>query len=106
MGWKYLLLFVLILPAPTLAETLSGRVVRIIDGDTVDLLVERTEHRIRLAEIDTPERGQDWGRRASQALSEKVGGKDVRVDVTDVDRYDRLIGKIWLGDRDINREMV
>ena len=66
----------------------------------------RTQHKIRLGEIDTPERGQDWGRKASQALSEKVGGKDVRVVVTDVDRYDRLVGKIWLGDRDINREMV
>jgi endonuclease YncB( thermonuclease family) len=30
----------------------------------------------------------------------------VSVEVTDIDRYDRLVGKIWLGDRDINRELV
>ena len=64
----------LTLPGVTLAQTLSGRVVGITDGDTLTLLVDRTQHKIRLAEIDTPERGQDWGRRASQALSEKGGG--------------------------------
>ena len=54
------------------AETLSGRVVGITDGDTLTLLVNRTQHKIRLAEIDTPERGQPWGSKATQALSEKV----------------------------------
>jgi len=88
------------------AETLLGEVVGITDGDTLTLLVNRTQHKIRLGEIDTPERGQDWGTRATQALSEKVFREEVRGVVTDVDRYDRLIGKIWLDDRDINREMV
>ena len=88
------------------AEMLSGRVVGITDGDTLTLLVDRTQHKIRLAEIDTPERGQPWGSKATQALSEKVFRKDVRVEVSDTDRYGRLIGKIWLEDRDINREMV
>ena len=88
------------------AETLSGKVVGITDGDTLTLLVDRTQHKIRLAEIDTPERGQDWGTRARQALADKVFQENVNVEVVDVDRYDRLVGKIWLGDRDINRELV
>jgi endonuclease YncB( thermonuclease family) len=90
----------------TVGETLQGRVVKIADGDTLTLLVDRTEHRIRLSEIDTPERGQDWSRRARQALSEKVGGEHVLVVVETVDRYGRSVGKIWLDGRDINREMV
>ena len=106
MNWKYLLLLVLLLPEITLAESLSGRVVGITDGDTLTLLVERTQYKVRLTEIDTPVKGQPWGSRATQALGEKVFQKDVVVESSGYDRYDRLLGKIWLGDRDINREMV
>lgn len=87
-------------------ERLEGLVVGIADGDTLTLLVGQTPHRIRLAEIDTPEAGQDWGSRARQALSSKVFRQHVTVVVTDTDRYGRLVGKVLLGARDINREMV
>ncbi len=100
------LIWLLLIAFPVSAETLNGRIVGIVDGDTVDLLVERTQHRIRLDQIDTPERGQPWGNRARQALADKVFQEDVRVEVSDTDRYSRLIGAIWLGTRDINREMV
>ncbi len=103
---RWIALLVVLLPGIVLAETLSGYVVGITDGDTLTLLVDRTQHKIRLAEIDTPERGQPWGTRARQALADKVFQKDVVVEVVDIDRYDRLVGKIWLGTRDINREMV
>jgi endonuclease YncB( thermonuclease family) len=85
---------------------LEGRVVGITDGDTLTLLVDRAQHKIRLAQIDTPERAQPWGTRARQALSDKVFRKVVTVRVSDTDRYGRLIGEIWLGDRDINRELI
>ena len=103
---RWIALLVVLLPGIVLAETLSGYVVGITDGDTLTLLVDRTQHKIRLAEIDTPERGQPWGTSARQALADKVFQKDVVVEVVDIDRYDRLVGKIWLGTRDINREMV
>ena len=47
----------------TWGETLEGNVVGITDGDTLTLLVDRTQHKIRLAQIDTPERGQPWAAR-------------------------------------------
>ena len=103
---KILFLVFMALTTAASAETLAGKVVGITDGDTLTLLVGRTQHKIRLAEIYTPERGQDWGTRARQALADKVFQENVNVDVVDVDRYDRLVGKIWLGDRDINRELV
>ena len=84
----------------------SGTVVGITDGDTLTLLVDRTQHKIRLAEIDTPERGQPWGSRAQQALADKVFQRTVTIEVVDTDRYGRTVAKIWLDDRDINREMV
>lgn len=61
---------------PTLAEDLHGRVVSIADGDTLTILTGTQQVKIRLAEIDTPERKQPWGNRAKQALSDKVFGKD------------------------------
>ena len=103
---KLLLLTALLLALPCNAETLTGRVVAIADGDTLTLLADSTEHRVRLAEIDTPERAQDWGTRARTALADRVFQQNVTIDVTDVDRYGRLVGHVWLGDRDINREMV
>ena len=96
----------LVLPGITLAETLTGKVVGVTDGDTLTLLVNRTRFKVRLTEIDTPEKGQTWGSRATQALGKKVFQKDVVVESSGYDRYDRLLGRIWLGDRDINREMV
>lgn len=93
--------------SPVWGDTLSGQVVSIADGDTVTLLTaERDQVRIRLAEIDTPERGQPWGSRARQALADKVFRKHVAIEVIDTDRYGRAVGRIWLDDRDINRELV
>lgn len=87
-------------------ETLSGKIVDITDGDTITVLVDMHEVKIRLAEIDTPERGQPWANRAKQALSDKVFGKQVEIEVVGTDRYGRTVGHVHMGDRDINREMV
>jgi len=92
--------------APQRQGDLVGSVVGITDGDTLTLLVGRSQYKIRLTEIDTPERGQAWGTRATQALSEKVFRQQVAVATTEQDRYGRWIGKVWLGQRDINRELV
>ena len=88
------------------AEPLVGRVVGSTDGDTLTLLADRSQYTIRLAEIDTPESGQPWGTRARQALAGKVFRHDVRIEVVDIDRYGRTVGRVWLGERNINREMV
>jgi len=85
----------------------TGEVVGVHDGDTITLLLpEKEQVKIRLVEIDTPETKQPWGKKAKQALSEKVFGKEVRVEVAGQDRYGRLLGHIFLGARDINRELV
>ena len=85
-------------------------VVGIADGDTVTVLGDfsgtREQKRLRLTEIDTPERGQPWGTRARQALANKVFQRQVRVASEGEDRYGRLLGRIYVDDRDINREMV
>jgi endonuclease YncB( thermonuclease family) len=86
--------------------TYTGKVISITDGDTLRILYRDGHLKVRLAEIDTPERKQPWGSRAKQALSDKVFGQIVDVVEIDRDRCGRIVGRIYLGSRDINREMV
>lgn len=65
-----LLLAVTALLQPVTAEEITGRVVSVADGDTLTLLRGREQLRIRLTEIDAPERGQPFGRRSAQSLRE------------------------------------
>ena len=90
----------------TASEVLHGEVVGISDGDTLTILVMERPRKIRLAEIDTAERGQPWASKARQALSDKVFRRQIEVRVVDTDRYGRTVGHVWLGGRHVNREMV
>lgn len=85
---------------------LAGKVVKVTDGDTLTVLVDKTEHKIRLAGIDAPEAKQPFGSRAKQALSDRVFGKTVQVEVTDKDRYGRLVGVVTIDGRNVNVELV
>jgi micrococcal nuclease len=85
----------------------TGKVVSIADGDTLTVLDDNhSRSRIRLFGIDAPEKGQAFGMRSKENLSDKVFGKTVRVQVVDTDRYGRQVGRIYLGDRFINKEQV
>ena len=89
------------------SEVLAGRVVGVADGDTLTVLdASRSTTKVRLAGIDAPESSQDFGSRAKQALASKVFEREVRVGVTDQDRYGRAIGDIYLEGRWINEELV
>jgi endonuclease YncB( thermonuclease family) len=84
----------------------TGKVVKIADGDTITVLLDKKQHRIRLEGIDSPEKGQAYGTKARQALADKIFGQTVRVEWKKRDRYNRIIGRVYLGDRDISLEMV
>jgi endonuclease YncB( thermonuclease family) len=89
------------------ADTFSGRVVSVADGDTITVLTpEKRQVKIRLAGIDAPESGQEYGEKSRQALSSIVAGKTVIVTEEGKDRYQRTIGWIKAGEVDANREMV
>ncbi len=86
---------------------LLGRVVAIADGDTLTVLDgSNAQHKIRLAGNDAPEKGQPFGTKAREALADKVFKQTVRVEVIDSDRYGREVGRIYVGERFINSEMV
>jgi micrococcal nuclease len=100
-------LFLVAIPAVAQPpKPFTGKVVRVIDGDTIPVLLDCQEHRIRLTHIDCPETRQAFSEKAKQALSDKIFGKDVTVAWAEKDRYGRILADIHLGERFINREMV
>ena len=97
----------LLMATATLAEDLRGKVVGIADGDTLTLLTGRREQvRIRLSDIDAPERRQPYGTRARQMLADLVFGKPARIEVRDTDRYGRTVGRVFVAEQDVNAAMV
>ncbi len=100
-------LMLLAAQAAASAAEVAGRVVGIVDGDTLTVLDgAQRQIRVRLAAIDTPESGQPYGDRARQALSDLAFGKAVRVVVVDTDRHGRAVGRVHEGTVDVNAEMV
>ena len=83
------------------------RVAMVNDGDTVTCIDEtgRTV-KIRLLGIDAPEFDQPHGRTARNALDQKLASRRVRVAGTARDQHGRLLGTLWLEERDLNRELV
>ena len=101
----YVLLLCLALPATD--DTLHGRVVRILDGDTVEVL-DSASHtvRVRLGGIDAPEKSQPFGTQAKQRMAALSGGQTVAVDWTKRDRNGRLVGKLILNGQDLGLAMI
>jgi endonuclease YncB( thermonuclease family) len=82
---------------PVNAAELRGRVVGLADGDTLTVLDEgRTQHRVRIAGIDAPERGQPGAQRSKDSLAALVHEQPVRVEWHTHDRHGRIVGKVWV----------
>ena len=86
--------------------TFSGRVVGVLDGDSLKVLHDGREVDIRLYGVDAPERAQAFGSVAKRALSTLVFGKTVTVHVVDVDRYGRSVSRIDVDGHDVGLEMI
>lgn len=98
-GWA------LLLAQPAYAD-FTGKVVKVADGDTITVLYDSEQIKIRLAGIDAPEKAQPFGNMARQSMSEMVFGKEVRVVEQGRDRYGRTIGRVYQGDIDVSAEQI
>ncbi|MDR2148527.1 MAG: thermonuclease family protein [Tannerella sp.] len=106
---KRLIPFLLcLLPLVSFAqETLTGKVVKVSDGDTFILLDgSNSQTRIRLYGIDCPERGQDFGTAATRKTAGLIAGKQVTVHVYDTDRYKRKVGIVIVDGMNVNEELL
>jgi len=105
---RLLIILLLAIPfAASSAGTLTGRTVHVTDGDTIVILSEgNVQHKIRLQGIDAPERGQAYGTKSKDHLSERVAGRFVVVEYDKKDRYGRVIGKVLVGGEDVCLEQI
>ena len=101
-------------------RTITGTVAKVLDGDTIQVTTpEQTILRVRLYGIEAPETpktdqrtgrvnlpGQPYGEESRRALEDKIMGQQIRLDITDIDQYKRMVGIIWIGSRNINLEML
>ncbi|MCY4539345.1 MAG: thermonuclease family protein, partial [Chloroflexi bacterium] len=90
------------------AEAEIAQVTRVIDGDTIDVLLNGKTVRIRYLQINTPERDEPCFNESTQANAELVSGKTVRLlpDVELVDPFGRLLRYVYVGDVMVERALV
>ena len=93
--------------------TLTGKIIQVSDGDTINILVGQQTHRIRLASIDAPETahgsarpGQPYGEASRKHLADYVAGKTLTLICFEKDRYERDVCDVPVGDTTANRLQV
>ncbi|EHE3515307.1 thermonuclease family protein [Salmonella enterica subsp. enterica serovar Infantis] len=94
----------------TLNLEIQGKVIRVLDGDTIEVLQDKQDKkpvRIRLANIDAPEKKQAFGCWSANQLKALLAAQPVTVTYTQRDRYGRIIGRVFTTNgTDASRFMV
>ncbi len=91
---------------PSICLAWSGKVVSVTDGDTIKVMHNGKEEKIRLYGIDTPEKGQDFGQKAQDLTSSLIAGRIVEVEQKDVDRYGRVVGLVKVDGQSLNELII
>lgn len=92
----------------------QAKVIRVIDGDTIEVELNGKTEKVRLIGVDTPETvhptiGEEkYGKEASNFTKSQLEGKQVTLefDVQERDQYGRLLAYVWLGDQLFNEILV
>lgn len=82
------------------------KVIGVADGDTLTILVDKNPVKIRLANIDAPEKAQAFGERSKQSLSDLCFGKDATYQTQDIDRYGRTVAVVTCDHIEVNNSQV
>ena len=105
---KILFLFSALLTSQvSYAEYLESlKIKQVVDGDTVHVFYQDQVYKIRLTEIDAPERDQPYGNNSTEYLKGLLKEGKVDVDISGTDRYGRKLGRLYWQGMDINRKLV
>lgn len=100
-------LLLILLINVSFAQVITGKVVRVKDGDTIVILDSKNkQHTIRVAAIDCPEKSQPYGKEAKWFVSDEIYRKSVEVDVLKKDRYGRSIANIFYSGKNLSVELL
>ncbi|HBV7636441.1 TPA: thermonuclease family protein [Escherichia coli] len=105
---------VALLPATLCAAQIQGKVIRVLDGDSIEvktlpakIVVYEVPIRVRLINIDAPEKKQPFGRWSTNQLKALLAGQSVTVSYTQTDRYGRVLGRVVTANgTEANRQQV
>ena len=104
---KCISFFVFLFSCSLYAAEFQGKVIRVLDGDTIEVLQEKKPVRVRLLNIDAPEKKQAYGSWSTNQLKDLVAGQPVTVTYTQKDRYGRVLGRVvTTNGTEANRYMV
>ncbi|MDY0223000.1 MAG: thermonuclease family protein [Desulfobacterium sp.] len=102
-----LFIFFCLSTTTSFALSFSGKVVKVSDGDAIQVMREGKAEKVRLAEIDCPETNQPFGQAAKRFTLDLAAHKIVTVEVETKDRYGRTVGEVILPDgSSLNRRIV
>lgn len=88
------------------AESFEAKVLAVMDGDTVFVQSGPFKAKLRLVNIDAPEKAQPFGKQSQESLQSLIGGKVIHVESKAVDKFGRTIAVISIGDINVNEEQV
>ncbi len=101
---KILINILLLLSVST--STFTAKVIGVKDGDTIEVLYQGKGQTVRLLDIDCPEKKQAFGQKAKQFTSDFCFGKTVRIEAGGKDRYGRILGTVYVGNKCLNEALV
>lgn len=93
-------------PAADATTMLAGKVTRVIDGDTIEVLLSSGSIRVRLHAVDAPEHDQPGGAESAAWLRKQLQDQQVLLEPISQDQYDRMVAIVHMPDRTINRDVV
>lgn len=99
-------LFLLLVNYTAQADTFDASVIAVMDGDTVYAQSGGFKAKIRLLNIDAPEKDQAYGKQSTESLRSLIGGKVVKVESRAVDKFGRTLALVSVNGMDVNQEQV
>jgi micrococcal nuclease len=87
-------------------SALSAEITYFYDGDTVKIVDAGYAYKLRLTDIDAPERNQAYGKKSRRALMQLCSGANVQVYLSGIDKYQRKLGKLVCNNTDASQFMI
>jgi endonuclease YncB( thermonuclease family) len=91
---------------PGSGQAFTAKVIAVLDGDTVLILRSNGVVKVRLVEIDAPEKLQTFGESSRRSLSDMVMGRQVQVVSQAIDQYGRMVAHLSVAGQDVNAEQI
>ena len=103
---KILFLLLLFASLSSFAESFNAKVIAVLDGDTAVMKSGGFTAKIRLADIDAPEKDQPYGNESRESLLALIGNKEVQVASRAIDKYGRTVASVSINGLSVNEEQV